>query len=89
MYPIYTAVSFERTPVPEIGPKWMELHSLGWEWQENLPHRWIARFVKQVPHSVTAGQAEAEVRDVMDPYYVSADELEAGAADPAAPIDGP
>lgn len=85
-YPLITAVSFERTPVPEIGPKWMELHALGWEWQENLPPRWIARFKRVYPDSHAAKGAEAEVQRVMGDYYVSADELEAGAADASQPL---
>ncbi len=75
MKTIYTAVSFEKTPLLEIGPKANEILQLGWVYYERVPHRWCAKFHKDFPEGTPAAQAENEVAEIMGDYYVTAEEL--------------
>jgi hypothetical protein len=77
LMPVYASVSFARTPLTEIAGKVEELGALGWRQDDDRRgDPWVVVFVKEFPEEA-AGEATAELRGVMDDYWVEAEEMRA------------
>lgn len=70
MKTIFAAVSFESTPLMEIGPKANEILKRGWEFYEKLPNRWVAKFRKDFPDGTPAQVGNDELREIMGNLWV-------------------
>jgi hypothetical protein len=72
---ILSAVSFEKTPLLEIGVKANEILAAGWEYRTTHPDRWTVTFSKRCDPGTEPHEAEAELAAIMADYWVSAEEL--------------
>lgn len=71
-----TSVSFARTPLAEIGAKVAAIKELGWQEDENgRGDPWAASFRKDFPEGER--DPEAELRQLMDAYWLDADAIAA------------
>lgn len=71
MKTIYTIVSFEKTPLREIGGKANEILALGWKHEETLPDHWTVKFSKAVGPDVVPATADDEIKSVMGDYWIA------------------
>ena len=67
---VYTRVSFEGTPITEIGIKANEILALGWRYEESLTDHWIASFSKDVEEAASSRNADDEIKTVMGDYWI-------------------
>jgi hypothetical protein len=68
------SVSFIKTPLNEISDKAREIAALGWE-ESSLGDPWAVAYTKDLPEGTT--DPEAELRNVMRDYWVTAEEIKA------------
>lgn len=66
------SVSFAQTPLAEIGSKLEEILALGWK-ELDRGDPWAVVFRKHLPESVR--DPEAELREVMGEYWMTADDI--------------
>lgn len=69
MKTVYTIVSFEKTPLEEIGVKANAILSLGWRHEQTLPDHWTAKFSKSIGPKDPSATADDEIKAVMGDYW--------------------
>ena len=73
----FAAGSFAKTPVSEVSAKAQEISALGWEEREDgRGDPWAVAYRKDFPEDEGADY-EAELREVMGAYWVTAEEIRA------------
>jgi len=65
-------VSFAKTPAIEVSKKAGKIEKLGWR-EVGRGDPWVISYRKDVP--MHTADPEAEIRDVMGEYWVTADEI--------------
>lgn len=68
------AVSFARMPLAEVSAKVAEIEALGWV-EVGRGDPWAVSFRKEVPEE--QADPEADLREVMGEYWMTADEIRA------------
>jgi hypothetical protein len=70
MKTVYTIVSFERTPLIEIGERANAILALGSRHDETLSDHWTVKFSKDVPEDVASPTADDDIKAVMGDYWI-------------------
>ena len=68
MRDVSTFISFESTPIPQIGALANELQAAGFEWEQNHGE-WIGQFRMQIPDDAPTDLQDA-IRKIMGEFYV-------------------
>lgn len=72
---IFASVSFAKTPVSEVSDRAGRITALGWV-ERGRGDPWAVSYRKDFPEE-DANDPEAELRDVMGEYWLSAAEIRA------------